>query len=137
MFDIALLLVTYEVKILLGIAALIGYTSDQQAADFCRPGHKHSQKPLRKNTLAEAVEILTATELEDCFAALAMRLVFNGAVKRLVERSLFAHNQGMFALEPVSLRSVGGPILEKAGRNSSCTSALSLMAQFQVDLLNL
>lgn len=44
-----------------------------------------------------------------------MTLVFNGAVKRLAERSLFAHNQGMFALESVSLRPVGGPILEKAG----------------------
>lgn len=112
MFDIALLLVTYEVKILLGIASmnqvgerlfkdlallrLIGYTSDQLASGFCRRGHKHSQKPLHKNTLAEAVERLTATELEE---------VFNGAVQRLAERGLFTHSQGVFALDSSDLPS--------------------------------
>lgn len=110
MFSIALLLVTYEIKILLGITAmnqvgerlfkdlvlmrLIGYTSDQLASGFCQRGHQDSQKPLHKNTLADAVEKLTATELEE---------IFNGAVKRLAERGFFAHSQGVFALDASDL----------------------------------
>jgi hypothetical protein len=110
MFDIALLLVTYEIKILLGIASmnqvgerlfkdlalmrLIGYSSDQLASGFCRRGHKSSQKPLHKNTLADAVEKLTAEELEH---------VFNSAVQRLLERGLLAHSQGVFALDASDL----------------------------------
>ncbi len=58
MFDIALLLVSYEIKILLGIASmnqvgerlfkdlallrLVGYSSDPLASGFCRRGHKSS-----------------------------------------------------------------------------------------------
>jgi hypothetical protein len=106
MFDIALLLVTYEMKVLLGIASmnqvgerlfkdlalmrLIGYTSDQLASGFCKRGHKSSQKPLHKNTLADAVEKLTAEELE---------LIFNTAVERLWERGFFANSKGVFALD--------------------------------------
>lgn len=110
MFSVALLLVTYEIKVLLGIAAmnqvgerlfkdlalmrLIGYSSDQLASGFCRRGHQDSQKPLHKNTLAAAVEKLTAEELEQ---------VFNGAVKRLAERGFFASSQGVFALDASDL----------------------------------
>ena len=110
MFDTALLLVTYEIKILLGIASmnqvgerlfkdlallrLVGYSSDQLASGFCKRGHKSSQKPLHKNTLADAVEKLTAAELEE---------IFNGAVKRLWERGLFAHSKGVFALDASDL----------------------------------
>lgn len=106
MFDIALLLVTYEMKVLLGVASmnqvterlfkdlalmrLIGYTSDQLASGFCRRGHNSSQKPLHKNSLADAVEKLTTEELEH---------IFNSAVKRLSDRGMFTNSQGVFALD--------------------------------------
>ncbi len=106
MFNIALLLVTYEMKVLLGIASmnqvgerlfkdlalmrLIGYTSDQLASGFCNRGHNSSHKPLHKNTLADAVEKLTPDELE---------LIFNTAVQRLSERGFFANSKGVFALD--------------------------------------
>jgi hypothetical protein len=110
MFDLSLLLVTYEIKILLGIASmnqvaerlfkdlalmrLIGYSSDQLASGFCRRGRKDSQKPMHKNTLADAVEKLTTEELE---------YVFNGAVRRLAERGFFDNSQGIFALDSTDL----------------------------------
>lgn len=110
MFDISLLLVSYEIKILLGIASmnqvaerlfkdlalmrLIGYSSDQLASGFCRRGHRDSQKPMHKNTLADAVEKLTSEELE---------YVFNSAVKRLAERGFFDGSQGIFALDSSDL----------------------------------
>lgn len=68
----------------------MGYSSDQLASGFCRRGHKSSQKPLHKNTLADAVEKLTVEELEH---------IFNGAVKRLSERGMFTNSQGVFALD--------------------------------------
>jgi hypothetical protein len=78
----------------LALLRLVGYSSDQLASGFCKRGHKSSQKPLHKNTLADAVEKLTASELEH---------IFNGAVKRLSERGLFAHSKGVFALDASDL----------------------------------
>jgi hypothetical protein len=110
MIDIGLLIMTYEIKVLLGIASmnqvgerlfkdvalmrLIGYTSDQLLSGFCRRGRAESDKPIHKNTLADAVEKLTPEELS---------LIFNGAVKRLAEHGFFEHSGGVFALDSTDL----------------------------------
>ena len=73
---------------------MIGYTSDQLVSGFCKRGHKSSQKPLHKNTLADAVERLTTEELEH---------IFNSAVKRLWERGMFSNSKGVFALDASDL----------------------------------
>ena len=38
---------------------LAGYTADQLASGFCCQGSEGKQKPMHKNTLADAVEKLT------------------------------------------------------------------------------
>ena len=110
MMDVALLIMTYEVKVLLGIASinqvparlfrdralllLIGYTADQLASGFCCRGNEDKQKPMHKNTLADAVEKLTTEEVE---------YILNEAVKRLAERGIFKQSAGHFALDSTDL----------------------------------
>ena len=110
MIDVALLIMTYQVKVLLGIASvnqvparlfrdralllLIGYTADQLASGFCCRGYEDKQKPMHKNTLADAVERLTVGEVE---------YILNEAVKRLAERGVFQRSSGHFALDSTDL----------------------------------
>lgn len=110
MMDVALLIMTYEVKVLLGIASinqvptrlfrdralllLIGYTADQLASGFCCRGNEDKQKPLHKNTLADAIEKLTKKEVE---------YILNEAVKRLAARGIFKQSLGHFALDSTDL----------------------------------
>ena len=110
MMAVWLLVMTYEIKVLLGIASmnqigerlfkdvalmqLIGYTSDQLASGFCQRGGDDSPKPMHKNTLADAVEKLTPEELAT---------IFNGAVQKLAERGFFVTSGGVFALDSTDL----------------------------------
>jgi hypothetical protein len=109
MIPVARLLLTYQVKILLGIGSinlvptrlfrdiallkLIGYTTTQIQAGFCQRGHL-AAGPMHKNTLADAVERLSAEELET---------LLNETVKRLVARGCLAHSLGHFALDASDL----------------------------------
>jgi Transposase DDE domain len=109
MIPLARLLLTYQVKILLGIGSinlvptrlfrdiallkLIGYTTAQIAAGFCQRGHL-ATGPMHKNTLADAIERLSAEELET---------LLNETVKRLVARGCFAQSRGHFALDASDL----------------------------------
>jgi hypothetical protein len=109
MIPLARLLLTYQVKILLGIGSmnlvptrlfrdiallkLIGYTTTQIQAGFCQRGHL-AVGPMHKNTLADAVERLSAEELET---------LLNETVKRLVARGFLAQSQGHFALDASDL----------------------------------
>ena len=110
MMDVALLIMTYEVKVLLGIASinqvptrlfrdralllLIGYTTDQLASGFCCRGNEDKQKPMHENTLADAVEKLSTEEVE---------YILNEAVKRLAARGVFKQGSGHFALDSTDL----------------------------------
>ncbi len=109
MIPVARLLLTYQVKILLGIGSinlvptrlfrdlallkLIGYTTTQIAAGFCQRGHR-ATGPMHQNTLADAIERLSAEELET---------LLNETVKRLVARGCLAQSQGHFALDASDL----------------------------------
>lgn len=102
-------LLTYQVKVLLGIGSinlvptrlfrdptllkLIGYTTAQIAAGFCRRGDL-AAGPMHKNTLADAIERLSAEELET---------LLNATVQRLVARGVFQHSAGHFALDASDL----------------------------------
>ena len=114
MMAVSLLILTYEVmvancatiKVLLGLAGmncvgttlfrdiallkLIGYTSQQLQEGFCQQGYGDKQKPMHKNVLADAVEKLTANELEN---------ILNTFIQRLAKKGVFAENQGHFALD--------------------------------------
>ena len=106
MAEVSLLILTYQVKVLLGLAGmncvgqtlfrdlallkLIGYTTEQLRDGFCRRGKPGKQKPLHKNVLADAVEKLTADELS---------YILNESVKRLAAQGLFAESRGHFALD--------------------------------------
>jgi len=110
MIEVSLLITTYCIKVLLGIASvnqvpgrlfrdralmlLIGYSTDQMLSGFCHRGHEDKQKPMHKNVLADAVEKLTAAEVA---------YILNEAVKRLAERGLFKQSQGHFALDSSDL----------------------------------
>ena len=110
MIEVSLLVMTYCSKVLLGIASinqvpgrlfrdtglmlLIGYTTEQLASGFCSRGYQDKQKPMHKNTLADAVEKLTAEEVAH---------ILNEAVKRLAERGVFQQSQGHFALDSTDL----------------------------------
>jgi len=123
MIDIGLLIMTYEIKVLLGIASmnqvgerlfkdvalmrLIGYTSDQLLSGFCHRGRAESDKPIHKNTLGDAVEKLTPEELD---------LIFNEALKRLAEHGFFERSGGVFALDSTDLPSTER--YEGAGRRT-------------------
>src|SRR5215210_5722311 len=109
MIPLARVLLTYQVKILLGIGSinlvptrlfrdiallkLIGYTTTQIAAGFCQRGNL-ALGPMHKNTLADAIERLSAEELET---------LLNETVKRLVARGFFATSHGHFALDASDL----------------------------------
>jgi hypothetical protein len=106
MMAVSLLILTYEVKVLLGLAGmncvgktlfrdmallkLIGYTTRQLQEGFCERGYGDKQKPLHKNVLADAVEKLTTQELET---------ILNKSIQRLVAKGVFAKSQGHFALD--------------------------------------
>src|SRR3990172_2006477 len=110
MAEISLLILTYEVKVLLGLSGmncigttlfrdvamlkLIGYTSAQLHEGFCQRGHADKQKPLHKNVLADAVEKLTADELS---------YVLNESIKRLAAKGLWAESAGHLALDATDL----------------------------------
>jgi hypothetical protein len=109
MIPIVRLILTYQVKILLGIGAinlvplrlfrdhalllLIGYTTTQIQAGFCQRGHL-AAGPMHKNTLADAVERLSAAELET---------LLNETVTRLVARGVFTTSRGHFAVDASDL----------------------------------
>jgi len=110
MIEVSLLVMTYSAKVLLGIASinqvpgrlfrdtalllLIGYTTEQLASGFCSRGYTDKQKPMHKNTLADAVEKLSAEEVA---------YILNEAVKRLARRGVFRSSQGHFALDSTDL----------------------------------
>jgi hypothetical protein len=110
MIEVSLLIMTYSVKILIGIAGvnqipgrlfrdralllLIGYTTDQLLSGFCCRGYEDKQKPMHKNVLADAVEKLTAEEVA---------YILNETVKRLAERGVFQSSRGHFALDSSDL----------------------------------
>lgn len=109
MIPIARLILTYHLKILLGIPSmnlvptklfrevallqLIGYTTTQIQSGFCQRGSL-AVGPMHKNTLADALEKLTAEELER---------VLNGTAQRLVQHGFFAKSKGHFALDASDL----------------------------------
>ena len=119
MAELSLLLLTYQVKVLLGLAGmncvgqtlfrdrallkLIGYTTAQLREGFCQRGKPDKQKPLHKNVLADAVEKLTAEEVS---------YILNESIKRLAAHGLFAESRGHFALD--------GSDLETTARFKDC-----------------
>jgi hypothetical protein len=106
MMAVSLLILTYEVKVLLGLAGmncvgktlfrdiallkLIGYSTRQLQEGICQRGYDDKQKPMHKNVLADAVEKLTAEELET---------ILNKSIQRLAAKGVFAESQGHFALD--------------------------------------
>jgi hypothetical protein len=114
MIPVARLIMTYQMKVLLGISSmnlvptklfrqaallkLIGYTEGEMAAGFCERGNL-SAGPMHKNTLADAVERLSAGELE---------YVLNETAIRLRTRGLFEGSRGHFALDATDLETTSG-----------------------------
>ena len=110
MMAVSLLILTYEVKILLGLAGmncvgktlfrdiallkLIGYSTRQLQEGFSQRGYGDKQKPMHKNVLADAVEKLTADELET---------ILNKSIRGLVSKGIFDESQGHFALDSSDL----------------------------------
>ncbi len=123
LIPIARLVMTYEMKILLGIGSinlvptklfreiallrLIGYTTTQMQVGFCARGNL-ACGPMHQNTLADAVERLSADDLA---------AVLNGTAQRLAERGFFATSKGHFALDasdlPTTDAYVGAGLLKK------------------------
>lgn len=123
LIPIGRLVLTYELKILLGIGSinlvpttlfreiallrLIGYTTTQLQVGFCQRG-KLAAGPMLQNTLADAVERLSAEDLE---------AVLNGTARRLAERGFFATSKGHFVLDASDLettaRYLGAGLLKK------------------------
>jgi hypothetical protein len=119
MAEVSLLILTYQVKVLLGLSGmncvgqtlfrdlallkLIGYTTEQLRDGFCRRGKAGKQKPLHKNVLADAVEKLTADEVSH---------ILNESIKRLAAHGLFTESRGHFALD--------GSDLETTARFKGC-----------------
>ena len=109
MIPIARLVMTYQLKVFLGISSinlvptklfrevallqLIGYTTTQMQVGFCQRGNL-AVGPMHKNTLADSVERLTAEELE---------YLLNETAKRLAARGFFAKGKGHFALDATDL----------------------------------
>ncbi len=109
MIPLAQLLMTYQLKVLLGISSmnlvpgklfgeralmkLIGYTAEQLRAGYCLRGNL-SAGPMHKNTLSDAIERLTPQEVER---------ILNGAVRKLRERGYFHKSSGCFALDATEL----------------------------------
>src|SRR3970040_1011689 len=112
MAEVSLLLLTYQVKVLLGLAGmkclgqtlfrdlallkLIGYTTAQLREGFCQRGKAGKQKPLHKNVLADAAETLRVTPDEVSY-------ILNESVKRLAARRVWATSRGHFALDATDL----------------------------------
>jgi len=110
MAEVSLLILTYQVKILLGLVGmncvgqtlfrdwallrLIGYTTVQLREGFCQRGKAGKQKPLHKNVLADAVEKLTPDEVS---------YILNESVKRLAAKGVWAESRGHFALDATDL----------------------------------
>ena len=110
MAEVSLLLLTYQVKVLLGLSGmncvgqtlfrdlallkLIGYTTEQLRDGFCQRGKADKQKPLHKNVLADAVEKVTPDELS---------YILNESLKRLAGAGLLAESRGRFALDGTDL----------------------------------
>jgi hypothetical protein len=127
---IAQLVLTYQLKILLGIASinrvpgvpfgplfreiallrLIGYTTTQMQVGFGQRGNL-PVGPMHQNTLADAVERLSADDLAR---------VLNGTAQRLAQRGFFAPSKGLFALDasdlPTTAQSTGAGLLTKTER---------------------
>ncbi len=109
MVPVARLIMTYQMKILMGISSinlvstklfrqtallkLIGYTTTQMQIGFCERGNL-AAGPMHKNTLADAIDRLRAEELE---------YVLNETVVRLRDRGLFKQSKGHFALDATDL----------------------------------
>ncbi len=105
MIPIARLILTYQMKVLMGIGSinlaptrlfrqvalmkLIGYTTTEMQIGFCQRG-KLAAGPMHKNTLADAVERLKAEELEQ---------ILNETASRLRARGFFKRSKGHFALD--------------------------------------
>jgi Transposase DDE domain len=114
LIPIARLILTYQLKILLGISSinlvptklfreiallqLIGYTTIQLQVGFCQRGNLPGG-PMHKNTLADAVERLNVDDLE---------AVLNGTARRLAQRGFFAQSTGHFALDASDLPTTPG-----------------------------
>ena len=106
MMALSLLILTYEIKVLLGLSGmncigktlfrdvallkLIGYSTRQLQEGFCRRGCGDKQKPMHKNVLADMVEKLTTKELET---------ILNRSIQRLAIKGVFGESQGHFALD--------------------------------------
>ncbi|MBA4376482.1 MAG: hypothetical protein C0401_09970 [Anaerolinea sp.] len=106
MMAVSLLILTYEVKVLLGLAGmngigktlfrdiallkLIGYSTRQLQEGFCQRGIGDKQKPMHKNVLADAAEKLTSGELE---------YILNTSIQRLAAKGVFSESRGHFALD--------------------------------------
>jgi len=109
MIPVARLIITYQLKVLLGIGSmnlvptrlfrqfallkLIGYTEAEMAAGFCQRGSLEVG-PMHKNTLADAVERLSSEELEH---------LLNETARRLAARGFFRGSKGHFALDATDL----------------------------------
>lgn len=106
MMSVSLLILTYEVKVLLGLSGmncvgktlfrdiallkLIGYSTRQLQEGMCQRGYGDKQKPMHKNVLADAVEKLTTKELET---------ILNRSIQRLAAQGVFRESRGHFALD--------------------------------------
>jgi hypothetical protein len=122
MIPIARLVLTYQLKVLLGIGAmnlvpakpfrdaalmrLAGYSAEQLRAGFCGRGQL-AAGPMHKDTLADAVERLSAEELEG---------LLNATAGRLAERGFFRASGGHFALDASDLPTT--PRYKGAGKKS-------------------
>src|SRR3972149_5543936 len=109
MIPVVRLIMTYQLKILLGIPSinlvptklfrevallkLIGYTTTQMQAGFCQRGNL-AAGPMHKNTLSDAVERLSAEELE---------YLLNETARRPAERGFLRKSKGHFALDATDL----------------------------------
>ena len=92
MITIAKLLLTYQVKILMGVISMnqvpgalfndigllmmLGYTAEQVANGHCKRGKGKNNRPMNKNTLADALDRFSPEELEG---------ILNGGVKLLAK----------------------------------------------------
>lgn len=123
LIPIARLILTYQLKIFLGLGSinlvptklfreiallqLIGYTTTEVQVGFCQRGNL-AHGPMHKNTLADAVERLSADDLA---------AVLNGTAQRLAHRGFFAKSKGHFALDasdlPTTATYVGAGLLKK------------------------
>lgn len=140
MIPIARLLMTYQLKILLGIGSinlvpaklfrqiallrLIGYTTKQVQAGFCLRGNL-AAGPMHQNTLADALERLSAEELA---------AVLNGTARRLAERGFFAKSRGHFGLDASDLETtakyVGAGLLKKTEKRRTKDGQLVEIVQW-------